>query len=78
MSWLPHAQTQTALRCLAREQAPGHVLLVDCLTLWLSNWLCSENTAGWQAERHGQSRRREKKGKSGCHGVISLDLMLPI
>jgi len=33
---------------------------------------------GRQAERHGQGRRREKQGKSGCHGVVSLNLMLPI
>jgi len=26
---------------------------------------------GRQAECHGQGRRREKKGKSGCHGVVS-------
>jgi hypothetical protein len=33
---------------------------------------------GRQAERNGQGRRREKQGKSGCHGVVSLNLMLPI
>jgi hypothetical protein len=33
---------------------------------------------GRQAECHGQGRRREKKGKSGCHGVVSLNLMLAI
>ncbi|MBS1155835.1 MAG: hypothetical protein H6R07_1759 [Proteobacteria bacterium] len=26
-------------------------VVVDCLTLWLTNWLCREDTAGWQAER---------------------------
>ena len=26
-------------------------VVVDCLTLWLSNWLCSDDPAGWQAER---------------------------
>lgn len=26
-------------------------VVIDCLTLWLSNWLCGENTAGWQTER---------------------------
>ncbi len=26
-------------------------VVVDCLTLWLSNWLCREDTAGWTAER---------------------------
>ena len=27
------------------------VVLVDCLTLWLTNWLCSENTDGWTSEK---------------------------
>lgn len=26
-------------------------LLIDCMTLWLSNWLCKKNMGGWQAER---------------------------
>ena len=26
-------------------------VVVDCLTLWLSNWLCREDAAGWAAER---------------------------
>jgi hypothetical protein len=33
---------------------------------------------GWQAESHCERRRRKKNGKSGCHGVVSLDLMLAI
>jgi adenosylcobinamide kinase/adenosylcobinamide-phosphate guanylyltransferase len=35
--------------------APGRLLLVDCLTLWLTNWLMpmdgAADLAGWQAER---------------------------
>ncbi len=26
-------------------------VVVDCLTLWLSNWLCRDDEAGWIAER---------------------------
>ena len=26
-------------------------VVIDCLTLWLSNWLCSENDQGWQQEK---------------------------
>ena len=33
---------------------------------------------GRKPKRHCQGRRREKKGKSGSHGSVSLDLMLPI
>lgn len=29
----------------------GHTVVVDCLTLWVSNWLCGENPAGWPAAR---------------------------
>lgn len=42
----------TALRAAA---APGRLLLVDCLTLWLTNWLMPmegpADLAGWEAER---------------------------
>lgn len=30
---------------------PDQFVVVDCLTLWLSNWLCRDDTAAWQAER---------------------------
>ncbi|HEY9108668.1 MAG TPA: bifunctional adenosylcobinamide kinase/adenosylcobinamide-phosphate guanylyltransferase, partial [Roseateles sp.] len=45
-----------ALTAALREAAaPGRLLLVDCLTLWLTNWLMPmEDLAdlpGWQSER---------------------------
>lgn len=27
------------------------IILVDCLSLWLSNWLCSPGTASWDEEK---------------------------
>jgi len=39
---------------LREAQAPGHLLVVDCLTLWLTNWLMpygrAPDPAAWQAE----------------------------
>ena len=29
----------------------GDILLVDCLTLWLSNWLCSDQIGQWEVEK---------------------------
>lgn len=29
----------------------GQTVVVDCLTLWVSNWLCGKNPAGWPAAR---------------------------
>ncbi|HEX2012815.1 MAG TPA: bifunctional adenosylcobinamide kinase/adenosylcobinamide-phosphate guanylyltransferase [Roseateles sp.] len=45
-----------ALTAALREAAdPRRLLLVDCLTLWLTNWLMpmegAPDLAGWQAER---------------------------
>jgi adenosylcobinamide kinase/adenosylcobinamide-phosphate guanylyltransferase len=45
-----------ALTAALREAAaPGRLLLVDCLTLWLTNWLMpmddSPDLPGWAAER---------------------------
>jgi len=40
---------------LLQIAAPGRLILVDCLTLWLTNWLMPmddrPDLAGWQAER---------------------------
>lgn len=36
---------------LSALDAPGTTVLIDCLTLWLSNWLADEHIAGWQAQR---------------------------
>ncbi|MBV8604026.1 MAG: bifunctional adenosylcobinamide kinase/adenosylcobinamide-phosphate guanylyltransferase [Pelomonas sp.] len=40
---------------LQAAAAPGHLLLVDCLTLWLTNWLMpmdgAPDLAGWARER---------------------------
>mgnify|MGYP000915437529 CR=1 FL=1 len=40
---------------LRRIAEPGRLILVDCLTLWLTNWLMPmddrPDLAGWQAER---------------------------
>ncbi len=44
-------------RALQANAAPGRLLLVDCLTLWLTNWLMPMNNrpdlAGWQRELQG-------------------------
>lgn len=37
--------------CLRAQAAPGRCLIVDCLTLWLSNLLCLDDDALLQHER---------------------------
>ena len=34
-----------------RSAVPEDVMVVDCLTLWISNWLCSADSGGWPKER---------------------------
>ena len=54
-SWVlveePHRLTQT----IARLAAKNHCLIVDCLTLWLAQWICPEcnppKDSSWQLER---------------------------
>lgn len=50
-----HWQTVEVPLALAAALAAlrDRFVVVDCLTLWLTNWLCREDTAGWQAERRG-------------------------
>ena len=31
--------------------ADDQVLIIDCMTLWLSNWLCSHDDTSWQEEK---------------------------
>ena len=47
----PHYLAQT----LERLAAPNQCLIVDCLTLWLAQWICADcnppKESSWQAER---------------------------
>jgi adenosylcobinamide kinase / adenosylcobinamide-phosphate guanylyltransferase len=47
----PHHLTQV----LARRAAPNQCLIVDCLTVWLAQWLCTDcnppKNSDWQLER---------------------------
>lgn len=48
-----HWTTLEAPRHLAATLATtrDQLTVVDCLTLWLTNWLCADDAAGWAAER---------------------------
>ncbi|MEM1110503.1 MAG: bifunctional adenosylcobinamide kinase/adenosylcobinamide-phosphate guanylyltransferase [Pseudomonadota bacterium] len=46
--WRLAEEEQLLSECIAREQSPDTCLLVDCLTLWLSNCLHAGN---WEAQR---------------------------
>lgn len=35
----------------AIRAAPSGMVVVDCLTLWLTNWLCRPESGGWPAAR---------------------------
>jgi len=39
--WITLEEPLALAQRLREQAAPGRCLLVDCLTLWLSNWLCS-------------------------------------
>lgn len=47
----PHRLTQT----LSRLAKPNHCLIVDCLTVWLAQWICADcnppKDSSWQRER---------------------------
>ncbi len=47
----PHRLTQA----LAQSAVPGQCLIIDCLTLWLAQWICPECNApadsSWESER---------------------------
>lgn len=37
--------------CLQKLSGTNAVVLIDCMTLWLSNWICSENFAEFESQR---------------------------
>ena len=39
------------LSSLVSEFTNSDTVVVDCLTLWVTNWLCGENSEGWQGEK---------------------------
>ena len=39
------------LASVIRSAVPEDVMVVDCLTLWISNWLCSADPGSWPKER---------------------------
>ncbi len=39
------------LSSILNNAKPGQTILIDCLTLWLTNWLCSEKNKDWQTEK---------------------------
>lgn len=45
-------------------------VLVDCLTLWLSNWLCSQSLQQWQKQKELFLKVLESKSKIGCDIVL--------
>lgn len=40
------------LSSLTNQFSQKDVILVDCLTLWVSNWLCADNKEAWPTEKH--------------------------
>lgn len=50
LSWKLIEEPQN-LTALTKQFVEGDVVLVDCLTLWLTNWLCSKSPEGWADEK---------------------------
>ena len=57
-------------RCLS-GQVPrftgGDIVLVDCLTLWITNWLCARDPDGWSEEKR---RFLEALATSPAHWLL--------
>lgn len=49
--WLLEEEPLQLADCLRRQDGPGNLLLVDCLTLWLTNLLLSEDPSLFERER---------------------------
>jgi adenosylcobinamide kinase/adenosylcobinamide-phosphate guanylyltransferase len=57
-------------------------VLVDCLTLWVSNWLCSKQSDQWQVQKQNLLGVLQKAAEAKCqvilvsnevgHGIVPL------
>jgi adenosylcobinamide kinase/adenosylcobinamide-phosphate guanylyltransferase len=36
---------------LEQHQKTSNIIIIECLTLWLSNWLCTNDDENWQEEK---------------------------
>lgn len=54
-SWTLVEEPHYLTEALARINAPNQCVIVDCLTLWLAQWICADcnppKNSSWQSER---------------------------
>ena len=54
-SWALVAEPHHLTEALARIASPNQCVIVDCLTLWLAQWICADcnppQNSSWQSER---------------------------
>jgi adenosylcobinamide kinase/adenosylcobinamide-phosphate guanylyltransferase len=55
------------LSLLVSGFSESDTVVVDCLTLWVTNWLCGENPRGWQGEKEAFITALEK---SPAHWIL--------
>lgn len=49
--WVVVEEPLNLARVLDRHAHASRCVVVDCLTLWLTNWLCADDAAGYAAQR---------------------------
>lgn len=50
--WITHEERIALASVLAEHNAPENIVLIDCLTLWVSNVLCQEDDILFQNEKN--------------------------
>ena len=54
-AWALVEEAHYLAKALSNLAAPNHCIIVDCLTLWLAQWICADCNppadSSWQAER---------------------------
>lgn len=49
--WLTVEEPLALVHTLQQHAHPLRCVIVDCMTLWLTNWLCQDNTAAYDEQR---------------------------
>lgn len=80
--WLLTEEPLNLAQAIERAMNTDTCVLVDCLTLWVSNWLCSKQSDQWQGQKQQLLAILQKAADTNCqvilvsnevgHGIVPL------
>ena len=67
--WLTHEEPLFLAQTLGKTQTQ-HCVLIDCLTLWLNNWMCLNNPESWLDQKQQFIQQLQHQADLGQNIII--------